>query len=316
MGNSTYKDLFKSLGIDATEVPKLLRVLDQYFLDNDEWLSNRGNHTKWKPVLVEHLIASNEIANNKWFEKVLQLGEKLGVETAEIGLPALHSLHLLLKKKVDEKLGARAKSAKAAAAKKVPEDQEMAAPEAATPKAPAVHPPPDAADHTRVIAELDTKIAELGTKAALLEEKAGRMRLDEAKAELEVLAIKKRTAQKELELLAFKEKATKQELERIAVKEKEAKDELELIALRNKTAKYKQKAQALNKEAEKLRLAREKRLQEQAAAGGSGRAASSVASPAASTTADVKPAAPSAHVFPPKAAAVTTDRARATTPRR
>ncbi|KAA8896348.1 hypothetical protein FN846DRAFT_910740 [Sphaerosporella brunnea] len=40
--------------------------------------------------------------------------ERRWVETADIGLPALHSLHPLLKKKVDEKLGAQAKRAKAA----------------------------------------------------------------------------------------------------------------------------------------------------------------------------------------------------------
>ncbi|KAA8902852.1 hypothetical protein FN846DRAFT_986298 [Sphaerosporella brunnea] len=306
-----FADLFKDLGVNASEIPKLLRVPDQYFLDNDEWLSDRSNHTKWNLVLDKRMILSNEIANNKWFGKVLQLGEKLRVETAEIGLPALHSLDILLKKKVDEKLGARAKSAKAAAAKNVPEDQEMAAPQAATPKAPAVRARPDAADHKRVIAELDTNIAELGTKSAelgtksaelgtkagLLEEEAGRMRLDVAKVELELLAIKKRTAKKELAVLALKEKEAKQELERIAVKEKEAKKELERIAVKEKEAKDDQELIAL-------------RLQEQAATGGSG--------PAASTTAaDVKPAAPSADVIPVKGPAVTTtDSAPATTPRR
>ncbi|KAA8896567.1 hypothetical protein FN846DRAFT_893252 [Sphaerosporella brunnea] len=97
-----------------------------YFRDHDEWLSNRGNHTKWSPVLLEHLVASKTMTTNEGFKTLVEPGEKLGVETADIGLPALHSLHLLIKKKVDEKLGAQAKRAKAAA-NTLAAEREMAA---------------------------------------------------------------------------------------------------------------------------------------------------------------------------------------------
>ncbi|KAA8899220.1 hypothetical protein FN846DRAFT_909715 [Sphaerosporella brunnea] len=160
-----YNELFKALGINAAEVPKLLRALDEYFRHEEEWLSNRPT---------------------QWFNKVIQLGEKLGVETAEIGLPALHSLHLLLKR-VDEKVGARPKRSNAAA-KKLAADEKIAVPEMRTEvKASAAHTRLDTTDQKKMIVELRTK-------GALLEEEAGRRRRETAKQEQEVIALKKEQA--------------------------------------------------------------------------------------------------------------------------
>ncbi|KAA8912617.1 hypothetical protein FN846DRAFT_887094 [Sphaerosporella brunnea] len=72
-------------------------------------LSNRGNHTKWSKALAQRLIASRTLTTDEWFKKVLELGYRLGVDTAGIEVQALHSLHLLRKQKVDEKLRAQAK---------------------------------------------------------------------------------------------------------------------------------------------------------------------------------------------------------------
>ncbi|KAA8902024.1 hypothetical protein FN846DRAFT_987226 [Sphaerosporella brunnea] len=106
LGNSNYKELSEAVGLGSAEVHA---ALEHYFLDHEEWLCDRANHAKWNPVRVERLIATKTVTTDEWLKTAVELGERLGVETADTGIPALHSLHLLVKKKMDEKLRAKGK---------------------------------------------------------------------------------------------------------------------------------------------------------------------------------------------------------------
>ncbi|KAA8906160.1 hypothetical protein FN846DRAFT_890258 [Sphaerosporella brunnea] len=135
-------------------------------------LSPDIRHTKWRPASEQRFIAS-KASTTEWFKKLIELGARMGVETADIELPALHALHLLLKKKVDEKLRAQAKRV-ITATKKL------------------------AADEERVLIELRTK-------GALHEEEAR----DAAKEELELIALKEQAAKDGQETKALKKEAAK-----------------------------------------------------------------------------------------------------------
>ncbi|KAA8899215.1 hypothetical protein FN846DRAFT_909708 [Sphaerosporella brunnea] len=234
MGNATYAYLAGELGLGSAKLEKLSVELEAHFQANEVWLSNRGNHTKWSKALAERLIASKTLTDDKWFKKVLELGDRLGVDTVEIGVPALHSLHVLLKKKVDEKLGARAKRAKAAS-KKLAADQKMAAPdirtEGATLEAAAGQTRSDAADQER-------QLIQHRTDGALREEEAANLRYDAAKAEEEMAVVNLEMAKK---VAALK-------IEAAEIVAAAAKDDAEAAA---------------------LKLAREKLLSDQEVAGGS-----------------------------------------------
>ncbi|KAA8908052.1 hypothetical protein FN846DRAFT_889646 [Sphaerosporella brunnea] len=169
------QDLLEALGVDSAKVPKLRLALEHYSLDHEEWLSNRGNHTKWNPLRVKRLLATKTITTDEWLKKAVELGDKLGVETADIGLPALHSLHLLLKKKVDEKLGAHAKWVKAAA-------KGLAAERLA-------------AANTRVdTAEQELDAADIRTEGATLEDSNGQTHADPAHEEWLVIPLRNKRA--------------------------------------------------------------------------------------------------------------------------
>ncbi|KAA8908015.1 hypothetical protein FN846DRAFT_889672 [Sphaerosporella brunnea] len=43
MGTATYKHLFEELGIDSSELQKLSIVLEQHFVDHQEWFPNKSN---------------------------------------------------------------------------------------------------------------------------------------------------------------------------------------------------------------------------------------------------------------------------------
>ncbi|KAA8894543.1 hypothetical protein FN846DRAFT_894991 [Sphaerosporella brunnea] len=89
-----------------------------------------------KEQLARECAAREQLARQcaeREIKKLIGLTEKFGVDTSDLQLLALHSLYLILKKKVDEKLGAKAKREKAAARKQAAErdatEQEIAAAE-------------------------------------------------------------------------------------------------------------------------------------------------------------------------------------------
>ncbi|KAA8897819.1 hypothetical protein FN846DRAFT_910216 [Sphaerosporella brunnea] len=76
---------------DSSEIQELSVVLEDHFPVNEVWLSNSGNDTKWSKALAERLIASKTLTDDEWFKKALELGDRLGVDTAEIGKKAAFS---------------------------------------------------------------------------------------------------------------------------------------------------------------------------------------------------------------------------------
>ncbi|KAA8900053.1 hypothetical protein FN846DRAFT_989374 [Sphaerosporella brunnea] len=104
MGNTNYKELAEARCVDRTVSPKLgdcavrsvIRlfselcyyaapcqaavVLEHYFLDHEQWLCDRANHTKWNPVRVDRLVATKTITTDEWLKKAVELGDN-GVET-------------------------------------------------------------------------------------------------------------------------------------------------------------------------------------------------------------------------------------------
>ncbi|KAA8896512.1 hypothetical protein FN846DRAFT_921650 [Sphaerosporella brunnea] len=98
MGNTNYNEPTEALCVDRTVSPKLedcamrsdIRlspprqatvVLEHYFLDHEDWLCDRANHTKWNPGRVERLIATKTFTTDEWWKKAVELGDNLGVET-------------------------------------------------------------------------------------------------------------------------------------------------------------------------------------------------------------------------------------------
>ncbi|KAA8895835.1 hypothetical protein FN846DRAFT_911312 [Sphaerosporella brunnea] len=159
--------LSEALGLGSGEARAAQKI---YFVDHEEWLCDRANHNKWNPAQVERLLASKMITTDQWFKTVVELGYgPAGVETATLARPVLHSLHLLLKKKVDEKLAVQAMRARAAA-------KDMAAGkqlEAATTLV-------DAADRAMAAAEIRTE-------STTIEAAAGQTRCDAADQETQLI---------------------------------------------------------------------------------------------------------------------------------
>ncbi|KAA8894079.1 hypothetical protein FN846DRAFT_913285 [Sphaerosporella brunnea] len=289
MGNKNLKELSDSLGLDVATVRE---KLERHFLDNERWLLERANHSKWIPARVDSLIETKTITSDAWFNKAIELGVKLGVDTANIEQAALHSLHILQKKKVDEKLAVQQKQINAAAKKLHAErglaaantrvdaaDQEMAAAEirteGATLEASAAHTRVDAADQEMAVAEirtegatlealagqtrsaaadLETQLIKHRTDGALLEGEAGDLRYQAAKGEEEIIALRRNAAKKEDEAASLRLQREKDEKEAAS---RRLQDEEERAAIRL--------------EREKVRLARERLLLEQEATSGSGR---------------------------------------------
>ncbi|KAA8907595.1 hypothetical protein FN846DRAFT_889774 [Sphaerosporella brunnea] len=166
----------KAHGFDSAEVPALRLALEDYFLDHEEWLCDKANHTKWCRVLVERLVASQTLTTNKWFKKVVELG----------GLRALNTLHLLLKKKLDEKLGAQGQRAKAAA-ETLAADRVLAAANSRV----------DATDQ-------EMAVAEIRTEGATLEVAAGRSRVGHAEHEMVAVEIRTGLATREAVVCSVK----------------------------------------------------------------------------------------------------------------
>ncbi|KAA8908014.1 hypothetical protein FN846DRAFT_889671 [Sphaerosporella brunnea] len=193
MGNSTYKHLADELGLGSAELEMLSVELEDHFQD----------YEVWSKALAERLIASKRLTTDEWFKQ-----GRLGVDTAQIGVPALHSLHLLLEKKVDEKLGARAKRAR-------PDAKDMAADRTRT----------DAADEERLLIKLRTK-------GALLEGVAGQRRCHAVKEDQGTIAPKKQAAKEDQELMAFEKQAAKDEQETNALNNEAAKAKLGIVRFR------------------------------------------------------------------------------------
>ncbi|KAA8914758.1 hypothetical protein FN846DRAFT_885759 [Sphaerosporella brunnea] len=229
----------------------LLVALEHYFLNDEEWLSKWGNYTTWSAVLVGRLLASKAITTNEWFKTLVELGGKLGVETPDIGLPALYSLHLLLKKKVDEKLGAQVKRSKVAA-KKLAAERVLAAANTCV----------DAADQ-------EMAAAEIRTEGVTLEVAAGQTRADSADQEGLVVEIRAQGGRLGADAGRVHNDAAQRE---------------------DEAAKLNIETAGLNMDPAKLDFARQKFLFEQSVAGRSGSGSHSVASSAASTSAGVSPA--------------------------
>ncbi|KAA8902549.1 hypothetical protein FN846DRAFT_908524 [Sphaerosporella brunnea] len=71
MGNAKYQDLADDLGLSCAVVRD---GVENYFQDNQAWLCDRGNHSKWNAVRVDRLIATKTIATDKWLSKAVELG--------------------------------------------------------------------------------------------------------------------------------------------------------------------------------------------------------------------------------------------------
>ncbi|KAA8898462.1 hypothetical protein FN846DRAFT_910049 [Sphaerosporella brunnea] len=159
-GNSTYANLAEQLRLGSDKLEKLSVELEDRF------------------------------QANKWFKKVLELEDRLGVDTAGIKVQALHSLHLLLEKKVEEKLRAQAKRV-ITATKKLGSDKKLesadkelvtvAGPTALSHQAPAwVLFPCIASFGSFEAAAQEKAITQIPTKAANLEGEARHSRVDAA----------------------------------------------------------------------------------------------------------------------------------------
>ncbi|KAA8896558.1 hypothetical protein FN846DRAFT_993614 [Sphaerosporella brunnea] len=188
--------------------------LENHFQANEVWLSNRGNHGKWSKALTERLIASKTLRDDEWFKKVLELGDRLGVDTAGNMVQALHSLHHLLKKKMDEKLRAQAKQ-DITATKKLTSDEKS---EAADKELVVAKTLVDAAD--QIMAEL--QLIQHRTDGDLCEEEAANLRYNAAKAEDEMVAVNVEMARKvaalKLEAAEIVAAAAKDDAEAAALK--------------------------------------------------------------------------------------------------
>ncbi|KAA8898543.1 hypothetical protein FN846DRAFT_910013 [Sphaerosporella brunnea] len=242
MGNAKYQELADDLGLSCAVVRD---VIENYFQDNQEWLCDRGNHSKWNAVRVDRLIATKTIATDKWLSKAVELGDSLGVQTANIDRPALHSLHNLLKKKVDEKLAVRAKHARDAAKDMAAQMEQEAARKALEDSTTIV----DAADQVMAPAEIRTdgatleaaasqtrsdaaehemQLIEHRTVGALREEEASNVRYSAAKGEEAAANLRQSTAQ-----------GVEEVMKRVAaLKLKAAEDEAETAALYLARAKH------------------------------------------------------------------------------
>ncbi|KAA8912643.1 hypothetical protein FN846DRAFT_903398 [Sphaerosporella brunnea] len=199
MGKYTYKYLAEELGLGSAELEKLSVELEDHFQANEVCLSNRGNHTKLSKALAGRLIASKALTSDKWFKKVLKLGDRLGFNTAESGVPELHSLHLLLKKKMEEKLQVRPKRV-ITPMNKLASEQEWLASTTLR----------DAAAQVMSAAEIcqERQLIKHRTDGARREKEATNLRYDAAKAEQEVIAVNLAMSKK---LAALKLVATEKE---------------------------------------------------------------------------------------------------------
>ncbi|KAA8912585.1 hypothetical protein FN846DRAFT_887149 [Sphaerosporella brunnea] len=255
-GNASYAILAEQLRLYSDKLGKLSVELEDYFQANEVWLSNSGNHTKWNAGCVDRVIAIKTITTDEWLQKAVELGHRLGVDTAEIGVPALHSLDLLLKKKVDEKLRAQAKRV-ITATKKLAADKKLVA---ADKELVAAKTLVDATSWLQLrsvprtgseAADQERQLIKHRTDGALCEEEAANLRYDAAKSEEEVM-------------------------KKVAA--------LQLEAARKEVA------------AAEFQLARERLLYAQAAAGGSCPASSTATFPATSSSAVVTTAPPSTNI--------------------
>ncbi|KAA8914078.1 hypothetical protein FN846DRAFT_1013848 [Sphaerosporella brunnea] len=286
MGNSNYKDLSEDLGLDSIKVRE---DLENYFIANEQWLCDRANHTKWNSGCVDRLIATKTITTDEWLQKAVELGHMLGVETSTLERPALHSLHLLLKKKVDEKLAVQTKRARAAAKDRAAGKKGEAAEkglEAATTLA-------DAADQVVAPDELRSSGATLEaaaprtrSDAADQERQLIKHRTDGALREEEAANLRYDAADQETQLMKHRTDGALSEEEAANLRYNSAKGEEEVMkkvaALRLKAAENEAEAARVKLEREKneaaaaeIKLARERLLYQQAAASGSASAPSS-----------------------------------------
>ncbi|KAA8912196.1 hypothetical protein FN846DRAFT_903698 [Sphaerosporella brunnea] len=237
-------------------------------------------------------IETKTITTDAWFNKAIELAVKLGVDTVDIEQPALHSLHILLKKKVDETLTVQQKQINAAAKKLAAQmglaaantrvdaaDQEMDVaeirPEGAILEASAAHTLVDAPDQVMAAAELRTE-------GATLEALAGQTRSVAADHGTQLIKHRTDGARREGDTGDLRYKAAKAEEEIVALRRHAAKKEDEAASIRFQREKQEEELVAVRFEREKVRLAKETLLLEQAAAGGSGRSSSAVSSAAAS----------------------------------
>ncbi|KAA8910179.1 hypothetical protein FN846DRAFT_905190 [Sphaerosporella brunnea] len=283
MGNTNLNELSQSLGLDVANV----RVqLERYFLENEEWLLNRANHTRWIPVRVDRLIETKTITTDAWFNKAIELWVKLGVDTVDIVQPALHSLHILLKKQVDEELTVQQKQI-SAAPKKLAAERGLAAANTRV----------DAADQEMAAAGIRV---EAPSATTIINNFSLSVRVPEYPHGSPVFPIRLRT---EPHSTIRTEGAT---LEPTAgqTRTDAADDERLFIKPRTKeAAKVQLEREQVLLEREKVKLARERLLFDQAVAGGSGSASPTVASAATSTSAaptsvNITPTAPSAAPSP------------------
>ncbi|KAA8902541.1 hypothetical protein FN846DRAFT_986796, partial [Sphaerosporella brunnea] len=259
MGNAKYQNLADDLGLPSAHVRD---VVENYFQENEEWLCDRGNHSKWNAVRVDRLIATKTIATDKWLSKAVELGDSLGVQTANIERAALHSLHNLLKKKVDEKLAVRAKHARGAAKDMAAQMKQGAAQmdlEAARKALEASTTIVDAADQVMAAAEIRTD-------GATLEAAASQTRSDAAEHEMQLIDHRTVGALREEAASNVRYSAAKGEEAAANLRQSTAQGEEELM---KRVAALKLKAAEDEAEAARLHLARAKHLYTDATASGS-----------------------------------------------